>query len=130
MKLKAIKQEVYYLTCTKNTQQLKKERADLTAGKDLRYKVQWLAIVEQIKLLREKSLDISLKDLEKSEQMLKESLFIFGRMAAYSIRNKIFRYSYRGIIVSLVPITNLKNLPKICGIYKVLDDNNNVLYIG
>ncbi len=81
MKLKAIKQEVYYLTCTKNTQQLKKERADLTAGKDLRYKVQWLAIVEQIKLLREKSLDISLKDLEKSEQMLKESLFIFGRMA-------------------------------------------------
>ncbi len=32
--------------------------------------------------------------------------------------------------MSLVPITNLKNLPKICGIYQVLDDHNNVLYIG
>ncbi len=32
--------------------------------------------------------------------------------------------------MSLVAITNLQNLPKISGIYKVLDDKNNVLYIG
>ncbi len=32
--------------------------------------------------------------------------------------------------MSLVSITNLQNLPKISGIYKVLDDKNNVLYIG
>ena len=81
MKLKAIKQEIYHLTCTKNTQQLKKERSDLTSGKDLRYKIQWLAILEQIKSLKEKSLDISLKDLEESEKMLKESLFNVGRIA-------------------------------------------------
>jgi excinuclease UvrABC nuclease subunit len=30
----------------------------------------------------------------------------------------------------MVPITELQNLPKICGIYKVIDANNNVLYIG
>ncbi len=81
MKLKAIKQEVYLLTSTKNTQQLRKERSDLTKGKDLRYKIQWLDILEQIKLLKEKNLDISLKDLEESEQMLKESLFNVGRIA-------------------------------------------------
>ncbi len=81
MKLKAIKQEVYLLTCTNNTQQLRKEHSSLTAGKDLRYKVQWLAILEQIKLLREQNLDISLKDLEESEQILKKSLFTVGRIA-------------------------------------------------
>lgn len=81
MKLKAIKQEVYLLTNTKNTKQLRKEHSEITAGRDLRYKVQWLAILEQIKSLKEKSLDISLKDLEESEQMLKESLFNVGRIA-------------------------------------------------
>ncbi len=81
MKLKSIKQEVYHLTCTQNTKQLKKECSDLTKGKDLRYKAHWLDILEQIKILREQSLDISLKDLEESEQMLKESLFTVGRMA-------------------------------------------------
>ncbi len=32
--------------------------------------------------------------------------------------------------MSLISITNLKNLPKISGIYIVLDNQNNVLYIG
>jgi excinuclease UvrABC nuclease subunit len=30
----------------------------------------------------------------------------------------------------MISITNLKSLPKISGIYKVIDANNNVLYIG
>ena len=81
MTLKEIKQKVYRLTFTQNTQQLKKQRSDLTEGKDLRYKVQWLAMFEQIKSLKEQSLDISLKDLEESEQMLKESLFNVGHIA-------------------------------------------------
>lgn len=81
MKMKLIKQEVYNLTSTQNTKQLKKERSDLTTGKDLRYKTHWLDILEQIKLLREQSLDISLQDLEASEKMLKESLFKVGQMA-------------------------------------------------
>lgn len=81
MKLKIIKQEVYHLTDTNSTKQLKKERSDLTLGKDLRYKAHWLEILEQIKSLREQNLDISLEDLEASEKMLKESLFTVGRMA-------------------------------------------------
>ncbi|MGF1591274.1 MAG: GIY-YIG nuclease family protein [Pleurocapsa sp.] len=30
----------------------------------------------------------------------------------------------------MIPITDLKSLPKISGIYQVIDANNNVLYIG
>lgn len=30
----------------------------------------------------------------------------------------------------MISITNLKSLPKISGIYKVIDANDNVLYIG
>lgn len=30
----------------------------------------------------------------------------------------------------MIPITELQNLPKISGIYKVIDADNNVLYIG
>ncbi|MGF1591275.1 MAG: hypothetical protein ACFCU7_18920 [Pleurocapsa sp.] len=81
MKLKEIKQEVYYLTHTKNTQQLKSERSDLTKGKDLRYKSCWIDILNQTKLLKEQNLDISLNDLEASEKMLQNSLLTVGRMA-------------------------------------------------
>ena len=81
MKLKSIKQEVYHLTSTKNTKQFSKKYSHLTKGKDLRDKSHWLDILEQIRLLREQSLDISLKDLEDSEKMLKESLFTVGKMA-------------------------------------------------
>lgn len=81
MKLKEIKQEVYYLTHTRNTKQLKQERLDLTAGKDLRYKSHWLEILKQTNLLNEQGLDISLQDLETSEKMLKNSLLTVGRMA-------------------------------------------------
>lgn len=80
MKMQEAKQEVYHLTCTKDTQQLRKERPDLTDGRDLRYKAQWIEVLEKVKELREKGLDMSLEDLEKSEQMLKESLYSVGRM--------------------------------------------------
>ncbi|MCC0176170.1 hypothetical protein I4641_04150 [Waterburya agarophytonicola K14] len=81
MKLTEIKQEVYSLTCTKNTKQLKRERSDLTTKKDLRYKSHWTDILNKINLLREQALDLSLKDLEESEKMLKESLFAIGRLS-------------------------------------------------
>jgi hypothetical protein len=81
MKLQAIKQEVFSLTSTSNTQQLKKERPDLINGRDLRYKAQWLEILEQLKDLRTQELDLSLTDLEQSEQMLKNSLFEVGHIS-------------------------------------------------
>lgn len=84
MKMQEIKKEVFSLTCTTNTQQLKKERPDLTDGRDLRYKEQWTEILEKLKVLREQGQDMSLSDLEQSEQMLKESLFEVGHIAGLS----------------------------------------------
>jgi len=81
MKMQEIKQEVFSLTCTTSTQQLKKERPDLTQGRDLRYKEQWNAILEKLKILRDQGSEMSLSDLERSEQMLKESLFEVGHVA-------------------------------------------------
>ena len=41
MKINQLKQEVYQLTSTKNTEQLKSKRAELTENKDLRRKDSW-----------------------------------------------------------------------------------------
>jgi hypothetical protein len=84
MKMEAIKQEVYSVTCTKNTKQLKKEHPDLTGGRDLRYKAQWLEILEKLKALSAQGSDMSLADLQQSEQMLKESLIAVGRISGLS----------------------------------------------
>ncbi len=75
MNLNSIKKQVYSLTSTQNTQQLKKQRPDLVKGKDLRYKLHWQTILEQVKQRRAENLDFSLNDLEASDKMLKESLF-------------------------------------------------------
>ena len=84
MKIQELKQEVLILTCTTNTEQLKKERPDLTEGRDLRYKEQWTEILEKLNVLREQGQDISLSDLEQSEQMLKESLFEVSHITGLS----------------------------------------------
>jgi hypothetical protein len=81
MKMQDIKQEIYEMTCTNNTKQLKKERPDLTQDKDLRYKIHWQQILKQLQLLRKQGLDFSLTDLEQSEIMLKQSLFTVGKIA-------------------------------------------------
>jgi hypothetical protein len=80
MKILDIKKEIFQLTCTTNTKSLKKEHPDLTKGKDLRYKQQWLKILEDVKTLRIKGFDLSVADLDKSEKMLKESLCAVGKM--------------------------------------------------
>ena len=87
MKLTNLKQQVYSLTCTKNTKQLKQQRCDLTNDKDLRYKSHWIAILDRINLLKEQGLDLSLKDLEASEKMLQKSLFTVGRLSGLSDAN-------------------------------------------
>jgi hypothetical protein len=84
MKIQELKQEVFSLTCTTKTQQLKKERPDLTEGRDLRYKEQWTEMLEKLKVLREQEQDMSLSDLEQSDEMLKESLFEVGHIAGLS----------------------------------------------
>lgn len=82
-KMAEVKQEVYKLTGTETTKELKKEHPELTEGRDLRYKDHWVSILEQVRALKQTS-DISLADLEQSEQMLKESLFKVGAMAGLS----------------------------------------------
>lgn len=82
--MQMLKQEVYNLTQTLNTRQLKKERPDLAAGRDLRYKAQWAEILENLKALRAEGQDISLADLQASEKMLKQSLAKVGRLSGLS----------------------------------------------
>jgi hypothetical protein len=60
-----------------------REHPRLTDGLDLRYKVHWLSILEQVRTLKQTP-DISLEDLERSEQMLKDSLFKVGTLAGRS----------------------------------------------
>jgi hypothetical protein len=83
MKMAEVKQEVYKLTGTGSTQELKKAHPALTQGRDLRYKDHWVSILEQLRALKQLP-DISLADLEQSEQMLKASLFKVGAMAGLS----------------------------------------------
>jgi hypothetical protein len=84
MKLREIKQEVYRLTCTANTKDLRRQRPDLSRGRDLRCKSQWEAMLEIIIDLRDKGQDFSINDLDESERTLKESLFKVGRLAGMS----------------------------------------------
>lgn len=80
MKMLEVKQEVYKLTRTGTTQELKKGHPELTKGRDLRYKAHWVIILEQVRALKQ-TLDISLTELEESEKMLKDSLLTVGAMA-------------------------------------------------
>ena len=71
MKINQIKQEVYRLTSTKNTQQLKFKKPELTIGKDLRRKDSWITIYSTFKVIDNfhqdcTSRDVSLKHGFKS----------------------------------------------------------------
>lgn len=79
MKLQAIKQAVFNLTCTTTTQQLKQAYPQLAQGRDLRYKDQWLHILERLQT--DQDLNISLVDLEQSEHMLRQSLLTVSQLA-------------------------------------------------
>jgi hypothetical protein len=79
MKLQAVKEVVFKLTSTISSRELKKQYPDLTKGRDLRYKSHWLEILEQVQVSRKT--DLSLEDLQSSEEMLKDSLFNVGRLA-------------------------------------------------
>jgi hypothetical protein len=51
MKINQLKQEVYQLTLTKTTKQLKVQRPELTRGRDLRKKDSWISIYSTFKLI-------------------------------------------------------------------------------
>ena len=51
MKIYELKKEVYKLTSTKTTKQLKRSRPDLVYEKDLRRKQSWISIYNTLKLI-------------------------------------------------------------------------------
>lgn len=53
MKIKQLKQEVYRLTFTKTTKQLKVKKPELTKGRDLRRKDSWISIYSTFKLIND-----------------------------------------------------------------------------
>jgi hypothetical protein len=53
MKINEIKQQVYKLTYTQNTPELKITRPALVKGKDLRQKSSWLSIYNALKLVND-----------------------------------------------------------------------------
>jgi hypothetical protein len=79
MKLQAIKAEVFRRVGVAGTTSLKLQRPDLTQGRDLRYKFQWLEILS---LLKD---DLTLNDLAREEQELKQSLHRVERLAGTSV---------------------------------------------
>lgn len=87
MKLKDIKLKVYTLTYTKDTKDLKRQRFDLTQNRDLRYKAEWQSMLDQVTQLREQGQEFSIEDIDKSEHMLKESLFKVGKLGGMSDKN-------------------------------------------
>ncbi len=85
MKLKEIKVQVYQLSGTETTRQLKKKYPELTKSKDLRYKKHWQALLDHFTQAdHSHDGDLSLKDLEESDKMLRESLAKVGAMAGLS----------------------------------------------
>lgn len=87
MKLNKIKKDVYKLTCTINTKDLRQQRPELTQGRDLRCKSEWKTILEIVVDLRNQGQDFSIDDLDKSENSLKESLLKIGKLAGLSNEN-------------------------------------------
>lgn len=79
--MQEVKQKVFGLTFTNNTSQFKKKHPTLVQGRDLRYKEQWIKILEKLQTSSLEISDISLSDLEQSERMLKNSLLTVGRMS-------------------------------------------------
>ena len=63
MKIYQLKQEVYRLTSTKTTKQLKSKKPELTKGKDLRRKDSWIAIYNTIKLIDDFQQDQTSKEV-------------------------------------------------------------------
>lgn len=79
MKLQAIKTEVFRRVGVAGTTALKRQRPELTQGRDLRYKAQWLVIYS---LLQD---DLTLDDLAREEQELKQSLHRIGRLTGTAV---------------------------------------------
>lgn len=87
MKLQEIKIEVFRLTGVPRTPELKRQRPDLTQGRDLRYKAEWLAMLDILKQQHTVQPDITLDELERQDIELKQSLHRVGRITGLSAQD-------------------------------------------
>ncbi len=65
MKIQQLKQQVYQLTGTKSTKELKQKKAELVQDKDLRYKTNWIAIYNVLKVINEFGEEQAEKDIKE-----------------------------------------------------------------
>ncbi|KAI9134006.1 hypothetical protein [Acaryochloris sp. CCMEE 5410] len=84
MKLQEIKVEVFRLTGVPRTPELKRQRPVLTYGRDLRYKAEWLAILDLLKHQQTIQPDITLNQLDQQDIELQQSLHRVGRVTGLS----------------------------------------------
>lgn len=68
MKIYQLKQEVYRLTDTQTTKQLKVRRPELTKDKDLRLKNSWIAIYNTFKLIDDFQQDQTSREIIKKHK--------------------------------------------------------------
>lgn len=87
MKLQAIKSEVFRLTGVPLTPELKRQRPDLTLGRDLRFKAEWIAILDILRQQQTEQPDITLNELEQQDIELKQSLHRVGRITGLSVQD-------------------------------------------
>lgn len=86
MKLQEIKVEVFRLTGIPRTPELKRQRPDLTQGRDLRYKAEWQAILDLLKHQQTLQPDITLDQLDQQEIELQQSLHRIGRVTGLPVK--------------------------------------------
>lgn len=81
MKLKELKAEAYRRCGVTTTKQLKKQFPHLTKDRDLRFKASWQSIVDDL------ADDLTLADIERSEQEVKQGLHRIGRVTGQSYQD-------------------------------------------
>ncbi|MEL7085886.1 MAG: hypothetical protein AAGM36_15465 [Cyanobacteria bacterium J06597_1] len=85
MNINELKAQVYHLSRTGNTRQLKLRYPNIVKNYDLRFKTSWSEVLSSFQIVAEE--DLSLADLEKSELMLHNSLLKIGTIAGLSINS-------------------------------------------
>jgi hypothetical protein len=93
MKIQELKQEVYRLTQTESTKELRKVRSELVQGKDLRRKDSWQSIFNTLKLVGNFEQEQLEKDIHKK----------------YDFKNLGNNPSFNDIIHNLQSVAYLEN---------------------
>lgn len=84
MKLCEIKLKVFDLLSVTETKQLKKNYPHLVRGKDLRYRVSWSDLLNQLLVIEADVGTVTLETLQETDEYLRQSFFETHRFLGYS----------------------------------------------